>query len=363
MAFRREVSPLDKIVLKFISKSPRQLNVILNDQTLARAHRIMKPTKSRTHKAKQEVIRALLRGGRLGDDTLPASFFDPSMTRLEIIGAKISTVFIEMVRWVEWIGFIVESIETGFYYWAFLSKICPKLHSVNFSGCFRLTDEAMEVLLKNCPEIKEMNIDNCRKLTDVTLDYLRKLAPRLQSFDISGNFNMTISGITKLIERHPNHSKFIKVHVSGHAVTDQTIRIITAKCRKLHSLSAGYCAITDEALIALLKKRESVSRLYLHWNVAITDQFLRFLGSEARNLQELNLCGVKTVSADSIVAAIHAKMGVRNELFDSTVPLPSDDNPEPERKRLKKIDFRYTTVTKEVAAAVKERYPELQVTF
>ncbi|CAH0488077.1 unnamed protein product [Peronospora farinosa] len=340
MAFRREVSPLDKIVLKFISKSPRQLNVILNDQTLARAHRIMKPTKSRTHKAKQEVIRALLRGGRLGDDTLPASFFDPSMTRLEIIGAKISTIFIEM-----------------------LSKICPKLHSVNFSGCFRLTDEAMEVLLKNCPEMKEMNIDNCRKLTDLTLDYLRKLAPRLQSFDISGNFNMTISGITKLIERHPNHSKFIKVHVSGHAVTDQTIRIITAKCRKLHSLSAGYCAITDEALIALLKKRESVSRLYLHWNVAITDQFLRFLGSEARNLQELNLCGVKTVSADSIVAAIHAKMGVRNELLDSTVPLPSDDNPEPERKRLKKIDFRYTTVTKEVAAAVKERYPELQVTF
>ncbi|CAI5736349.1 unnamed protein product [Peronospora destructor] len=340
MAFRREVSPLDKTVLKFISKSPRQLNVILNDQTLARAHRIMKPAKSRTHKAKQEVIRALLRGGRLGDDTLPASFFDPSMTRIEIVGAKISTVFIVM-----------------------LSKICPKLHAVNFSGCFRLTDEAIEVLLKHCSEIKEMNIDNCRKLTDLTLDYLRKLAPRLQSFDISGNFNMTISGITKLIERHPNHSKFTKVHVSGHAVTDQTIRTITAKCRKLHSLSAGYCAITDEALIGLLKKRESVSRLYLHWNVAITDQFLRFLGSEARNLQELNLCGVKTVSADSIVAAIHAKMDARDELLDSTVPLPSDDNPEPERKRLKKIDFRYTSVTKEVAAAVKERYPELQVTF
>ena len=104
MAFRREVSPLEKMVLKYLAKSPRQLSVILNDRTLARAHRIMKPAKSRTHKAKQEVIRALLRGGRLDDDTLPASFFDPSMTRLEIIGAKISTVFIERVRWVKSTG-------------------------------------------------------------------------------------------------------------------------------------------------------------------------------------------------------------------------------------------------------------------
>ncbi|CAH0519153.1 unnamed protein product [Peronospora belbahrii] len=334
MAFRREVLPLDKLVLKFIAKTPRQSSVILNEQTLERAHRIIHPS----------------------DDTLPVSFFDSSMTRIEIIGAKISTIFIEMVD-VHWLVVALRERQTK------LATTCPNMHSVNFSGCFRLTDDAIEMLLKYCPDIKDLNLENCRKLTDLTLDHLRKFAPRLQSFDISGNFNMTIAGITKLIEKHPNHSKFTKVHISGHAVTDQTIKTITAKCRKLHSLSAGYCAITDEALIALLKKRESVSRLYLHWNVAITDQFLRFLGSEARNLQELNLCGVKSVSADSIVAAIHAKMGARNDMLDSTLSLPSDDNPEPERKRLKKIDFRYTTVTKEAAAAVKEWYPELQVTF
>jgi hypothetical protein len=45
----------------------------------------------------------------------------------------------------------------------------------------------------------------------------------LQSIDVGGNFNMTISGITKLIEKHPNHSKFTKVHISGHPVTDQYV--------------------------------------------------------------------------------------------------------------------------------------------
>lgn len=43
-----------------------------------------------------------------------------------------------------------------------------------------------------------------------------------------------------------------------------------AKCRKLHSLSVGYCSVSDDALIALLKKRESISRLSVHWNVGIT---------------------------------------------------------------------------------------------
>ncbi|RLN51070.1 hypothetical protein BBJ28_00000739 [Nothophytophthora sp. Chile5] len=251
MAFRREVPALEKMVLKYISKSPRLVKTIVSDETLARAHRIGKPAKSRTHKVKQEVLRALLRGGRLSDDTLPASFFHPSMTRLEIIGAKISTPFVEMC-----------------------SKICPKLHSVNFSGCFRLTDDAIEVLLRNCPDMKELNVENCRKLTDVSLDHLRKLAPKLQVWppppSFRGNFNMTIAGITKLIEKHPNHSKFTRVHISGHPVTDQTLKTIMAKCRKLHSLSVGYCAVSDDALIALLKKRESVSRLCLHWNVAIT---------------------------------------------------------------------------------------------
>lgn len=31
-----------------------------------------------------------------------------------------------------------------------LSTICPKLHSVSLAGCFRLTDDAIEVLARNC---------------------------------------------------------------------------------------------------------------------------------------------------------------------------------------------------------------------
>ncbi|TYZ61723.1 hypothetical protein PybrP1_008336 [[Pythium] brassicae (nom. inval.)] len=335
MAFRREVPSLDKLVLKYVSKSVRLAGSIVNDETIARMHRIGKPGKPRTHKVKQDVIRALLQGGRVTDDILPASFFHESMTRIEVMGAKISTAFIVK-----------------------LSTICPKLHSVSLSGCFRLTDDAIEVLARNCQDLKELNIENCRKLTDLSLEHLRKHAPKLQSIDVGGNFNMTIQGITKLIEKHPNHAKFTRVHISGHAVTDNTLKVIMTKCRKLHSLSIGYCAVSDDAVISLLKKRDAMSRLCLHWNVGITDQLLNYIGTSGRNLQELNLCGVKTVSAD---------MGA-TESEASAAPPPaatSEDaiEPEPERKRLKKVDFRYTTVTKEAAAAVKERYPDLHVVY
>lgn len=98
MAFRREVPSLDKLVLKYISKSVRHAGTIVNDETIERMHRISKPAKSRTHKVKQDIIRALLQGGRVTDDILPASFFHVSMTRIEIVGAKISTTFITKVR-------------------------------------------------------------------------------------------------------------------------------------------------------------------------------------------------------------------------------------------------------------------------
>lgn len=98
MAFRREVPALETLVLKAIAKTVRLSDVMINDRTLERLHRVSKPAKTRTHKVKQEIIRALLQGGRLVDDSLPDAFFHASMTRLEIIGAKITTAFVARVR-------------------------------------------------------------------------------------------------------------------------------------------------------------------------------------------------------------------------------------------------------------------------
>jgi len=195
MSFQREVPSLQSLVLKFLSK--RYSSDIVTDKTIAKAHRICHPNRSRTHKIKQELIRALLQTGRFSDQTIPASFFHVTMTRIEITGAKITTELVMK-----------------------MAQICTKLHHINFSGCFRLTDEAIQVLTTNCLEIKDLNLENCRKLTDATLKHLIEHTPKLHSIDIGGNTNMTIEGVTKFIERHPNHSKFIKLHISGHRVSD-----------------------------------------------------------------------------------------------------------------------------------------------
>ncbi|OQS07538.1 Hect-domain containing peotein [Thraustotheca clavata] len=321
MAFQREVLPLQQMVLKYLSK--RYSTEILNDTTIEKAHRIADPARSRTHKLKQEVIHAVIQTGRFNDDTLPTIFFHPSMTRIEINGARITTAFIERI-----------------------ARIMPKLHHVNFSGCFRLTDDSIRALLTYCPEIKELNVENCRKLTDETLRYLNEMCPKLNSIDIGGNTNMTIDGITRFVEKHPNHSKFIKLHISGHAATDHTLKVIAAKCRKIQSLSIGYCGLSDDALIALLQRRESISKLRLHWNTRITDRLLDHLARNCPNLIELDICGVKTVSSDAINSFLQAKM---------------ENGDEREAKRLKRMDIKYTNVSKEVLSHSAEMYPDLVI--
>ncbi|RHY19306.1 hypothetical protein DYB32_010250 [Aphanomyces invadans] len=264
MAFQRDVLPLQDLILKFMSK--RYAPDMLNDMAIARAHRICDPSRSKTHKVKQDLIRAVLQTGRFSDDTLPTAFFHPNLTKIEINGAKISTVFVNR-----------------------MAAVTVNLHHVNFSGCFRLTDDSILALLQHCPDIKELNLQNCRKLTDETLHVLVAHSPKLNSIDVGGNTNMTIEGTTSFIELHPNHSKFLKVHISGHRVTDQyalsrclprayfvtvlgisTLKVIANKCRKLQSLAVGYCGLTDDALIALLDRRPSISALHLHWNYRIT---------------------------------------------------------------------------------------------
>ncbi|KAH9156016.1 hypothetical protein AeRB84_002050 [Aphanomyces euteiches] len=326
MAFQREVLPLQDLILKYMSK--RYSSAMINDDTIARAHRICDPSRSKTHKIKQEFIRAVLQTGRFSDDTLPTSFFHPNLSRIEVNGAKISTVFVER-----------------------MARVTTNLHHVNFSGCFRLTDDSILTLLKYCPDMKELDLQNCRKLTDETLNILIEHSAKLHSIDIGGNTNMTIEGITALIEKHPNHSKFLKLHISGHRVTDHTLKVIANKCRKLQSLAVGYCGLSDDALIALLDRRQSISSLHLHWNYKLTDRLLEYLGSQCPNLQELNICGVKTVSNDAIFAFVQAKMLANAD----------EESKEREVKRLKRVDVKYTNVSKEVLAHTADAYPDLVV--
>ncbi|CCI43003.1 unnamed protein product [Albugo candida] len=339
MAFRREVPSLEQLVLKYISKAGKEVSDIITEETITRLHRISKPNKIRTNKVKQQLIHALLKNGRLGDDTLPACFFHESMAQIDLSGAKISSVLMEK-----------------------FSAICSNIHAVNFSGCFRLTDNAIEILLRKCRELKDVNLENCRKLSDASLDLLRIHASKLQCIDVGGNFNMTIQGITRFVEKHPNRSRFHKLHISGHFVTEHALRVVMAKCKKLRSLSVGYSSLSDDAIITFLTHRKSITRLSIHWNGAITDKLLRFMAIGCPNLVELNLCGVKSVSSNALLEMLKQKMKEVPDADPGRVSVAGEETPPP-RKKMKMIDFRYTSVSKEAAAFVKECYPDLQIVY
>lgn len=107
---------------------------------------------------------------------------------------------------------------------------------------------------------------------------------------------MTRPGLLRLIEKHENHSKFVKVHVSGHLLTDDAVAVIASKCKKLHSISVGYTAITEKGLIAMLERRKTITKLAVHWNTKVTDTLMYHMAEKCPNLQYLNVCGIKSIS-------------------------------------------------------------------
>ena len=232
-----------------------------------------------------------------------------------------------------------------------MSSSCPQLTHLNLNGSFRLQDADIFILVRACTELKELCLENCRKLTDQTFGHLIQHAPKLTSLDVGGNFNMTVEGLSHLIETHVNHSKFTKVHISGHRITNDTLQLISSKCRKLHSLCIGYASIEDQALIALLNKRKSINRVHVHWNTALTDAVLYHMSTECPNLQDVSLAGVKTLSNEAIAQFILYKMNPPAQ--------EGEENQEIPRKKLKKIDLKYTNLTKESKNYITTTFPDL----
>ena len=52
---------------------------------------------------------------------------------------------------------------------------CPRLISVDLSGCYQITDACVIALSQGCPQLSSLNLSDCRQITDacVTADRSR----------------------------------------------------------------------------------------------------------------------------------------------------------------------------------------------
>jgi hypothetical protein len=335
--FRRDVKSLEDICLKAISIRPKEC---VNPFTLEKAHRILTPDKSKSHKAKQKLLHTLVETGRVNDDLLPELFFHESLRKLTIVGAKITSCFLRD-----------------------LSVKCPNLRELSLSGCFKIEDKGVLQVLQGCASLTLLNLENCRKLSDVSLTHMIHHGHKLSEIDIGGNFNMTPNGIGDLLRNHSNRSKFVGLHISGHQLPDWLLQLITDKLKRLLHLSIGYTNVPTAHVITLLTRRPNLRRLRVHWCTQMNEDFIQFI-PQCAALETLDLTGIKTISDQALIEMMEAKMHPA-PLPPSPTSAESDEVSKKEKRQpavpLASLSVRYCGFAKETLAYLSDKYPSLRV--
>lgn len=95
MSFQREVSSLQKLLLKYIPANIEK--GIITKETILKMDKIQLPSCVKSQKVKQEMINMVIAAGKFTDELVPVVFFYPKLTKIEFVGAKITAVFVKKV--------------------------------------------------------------------------------------------------------------------------------------------------------------------------------------------------------------------------------------------------------------------------
>ncbi len=178
----------------------------------------------------------------------------------------------------------------------------PNLESLNLSGCYNLTDSALDTgINRDLPNLKTLNLSLCKDVTDNSLGRIATHCKNLESLDLGGCTKITNTGLLliswglKQIRRLNLRSCWqISDHGIGHltGISNQP----STGAKQLLQLCLQDCQkITDESLKFIADGLQTIERLNLSFCLSVTDTGLKSL-SRIPGLQELNLRSCDNVS-------------------------------------------------------------------
>ena len=190
----------------------------------------------------------------------------------------------------------------------FFCKGSPSLKkfSIIDPGIGRVTDAAVESIVKYCPHIEAMPLCDWDRLTDLSLTYLSKLS-YLRELDLSHCQYLTSAGVQGLLESNRNLEVLIlKNAYSGDAATpklidDALLRCIGINCPSLVSLCLclGNSNITTASLDATIKGLPMLNAILLDdYNKPNT--ILPMLGMYCKGLKDVDVRNIACSNDDFI---------------------------------------------------------------
>ena len=83
---------------------------------------------------------------------------------------------------------------------------CPKLFSVDLSGCYQITDACVIALSQGCPQLSSLDLSYYTQITDACVIALSQGCPQLSSVDLSGCSQITDACVIALWQGSPQLS-------------------------------------------------------------------------------------------------------------------------------------------------------------
>ncbi len=187
----------------------------------------------------------------------------------------------------------------------------PGLESLNLSGCYNLTDTALDgAFCRDAPALKTLNLSLCKDVSDNSLGRIATHCKNLEVLDLAGCTKVTNTGLffvsvglRKIRRLNLRSCRQVSdqgiAHLAGivgeNSATSVSVKAMAA-LSGVEELGLQDCQrITDESLKHISVGLPAVRRINLSFCVSITDTGVKSL-SRLRQLESLNLRSCDNVS-------------------------------------------------------------------
>lgn len=180
----------------------------------------------------------------------------------------------------------------------------PSLESLNLSGCYNLSDLALDgAFNKELPSLKVLNLSLCKDVSDGSLGRIATHCKNLRSLNLGGCAKITDQGLMyvswglkKIEQLNLRSCRLVSDHGIGHLAGQDANGNYTSPPSTIKYFGLQDCQkLSDDSLKHISVGMPELNRINLSFCVSVTDTGLKSL-ARLSHLEDLNLRSCDNVS-------------------------------------------------------------------
>ena len=190
-----------------------------------------------------------------------------------------------------------------------IANVCPGLTSISLARCYNLSDRGIVLTLQTVPSLTHLDVTYCGEVTDASLVAM-SYCPRLISVHFASCYRVTDSGVEALA----SHCRYLEhVQMGGcPRVGDRGVVALAEHCPRLQYLDAGFCSsVSDVGVVTLARKCVHLRHLDVQYCRFLTGVGIAAIVSKASALSYLNVYGCTLVKD---VGVAHSESDLMSKL-------------------------------------------------